>query len=151
MSIFRRETPSAAPAGSGAGAESTSGSAQRRRTHVAAGTRLRGEVGGATEVLVDGEVVGEVRVDAPVIVGADGVIEGPVTAPVVRVGGRVTGDVHASDRVEVLATGSVEGNITAPRIVISEGAFFKGSVEMKGEKGQSHPLSPQGASDSAGS
>jgi cytoskeletal protein CcmA (bactofilin family) len=128
MSIFRRETPSASPAGSG-------GPSEPRRTLVAPGTRLRGEVGGTTEVLVEGEVVGEVRVDAPVIVGADGVIEGPVTAPVVRVGGRVIGDVQASDRVEVLATGSVEGNISAPRVVISEGAFFKGRVEMTGAAG----------------
>ena len=135
MPIFRRETPSASPA-------VASGPPNSRHTHIAAGTRLRGEVGGATEVLVDGEVVGEVRVEAPVIVGTDGVIEGPVTAPVVRVGGRVTGDVLASDRVEVLATGSVEGNITAPRIVIAEGAFFKGRVEMTGEKGTAHPSPP---------
>ena len=140
MSIFRRETPSAAPAGGSA--EPPAGSPQRRRTHVASGTRLRGEIGGATEVLVEGEVTGEVRVDAPVIVGTDGVIEGPVTAPVVRVGGRVIGDVQAADRVEVLATGSVEGNISAPRIVISEGAFFKGSVEMTGDKSSSEPLQP---------
>src|SRR4051794_39242317 len=100
MSIFRRETPSAAPAGG-------SGPPDSRHTHIAPGTRLRGEIGGATEVLVEGEVVGEVRVDALVIVGTDGVIEGPVTAPVVRVGGRVIGDINASDRVEVLATGSV--------------------------------------------
>ena len=139
MPIFRRETPSASPAVAGAGPESPSVSTQRRRTHVAAGTRLRGEINGATEVLVDGEIVGEVRVEAPVIVGTDGVIEGPVTAPVVRVGGHVIGDVLATDRVEVLATGSVEGNIAAPRIVIAEGAFFKGSVEMKGEKGRETP------------
>jgi cytoskeletal protein CcmA (bactofilin family) len=136
MSIFRREPTSAAPVGAG-------GPAEPRHTHIAAGTRLRGEIGGATEVRVEGEVVGEVRVDAPVIVGADGVIEGPVTAPVVRVGGRVIGDVHAADRVEVLATGSVEGTIAAPRIVIAEGAFFKGRVEMTGEKGSPEKSPPE--------
>ncbi|HSS49955.1 MAG TPA: polymer-forming cytoskeletal protein [Thermoanaerobaculia bacterium] len=128
MSIFRRETPSESSANP---PESTSGSSPRRRlTHIAAGTRLHGEISGATEVLVDGEVAGEVRVEAPVVVGTDGVVEGPIAAPVVRVGGRVVGDVQATDRVEVLATGGLEGNISAPRVVISEGAFFKGRIEM---------------------
>jgi cytoskeletal protein CcmA (bactofilin family) len=140
MSIFRRETTSDSPAGSGAPAESASGSSPKRRlTHIAAGTRLHGEISGATEVLVDGEVAGEVRVEAPVVVGAEGVVEGPISAPAVRVGGRVVGDVQATDRVEVLATGSLEGNISAPRVVISEGAFFKGRIEMTKSKDPQPP------------
>jgi len=141
MSIFRRETPAESNAHSGATAESSSGSSPRRRlTHIAAGTRLEGEISGATEVLVDGEVAGQVRVEAPVVVGADGVVEGPIAAPVVRVGGRVVGDVLATDRVEVLATGGLEGNISAPRVVVSEGAFFKGRIEMT--KAQESPAAP---------
>ena len=126
-------------------------SAQRHRlTHIAAGTRLHGEVSGATELLVDGEVAGEVRVDAPVIVGAEGVVEGPISAPVVRVGGRVVGDITATDRVEVLATGGLEGNISAPRVVISEGAFFKGRIEMTKAK-ESQPAKSKSAPEPAGS
>ncbi|MDP9122823.1 MAG: polymer-forming cytoskeletal protein, partial [Acidobacteriota bacterium] len=30
--------------------------------------------------------------------------------------------------------GSLEGDVAAPRVVIAEGAFFKGRVEMRGEK-----------------
>ncbi|MFY9823254.1 MAG: polymer-forming cytoskeletal protein [Thermoanaerobaculia bacterium] len=138
MSIFRRETSSESPAGSGGPSDSGS-SLKRRLTHIAAGTRLRGEISGATEVLVDGEVAGEVRVEAPVVVGTDGVVEGPISAPVVRVGGRVVGDVQATDRVEVLATGGLEGNISAPRVVISEGAFFKGRIEMTKAKEPNPP------------
>jgi len=52
----------------------------------------------------------------------------------VRISGRVTGNVAATDRVEVAASGILEGDIAAPRIVIAEGAFFKGRVEMRGEK-----------------
>lgn len=131
MSIFRRDTTSESPALSGGSSELSAGSSPKRRlTHIAAGTRLQGEISGPTELLVDGEVIGEVRVEAPVVVGMDGVVEGPISAPVVRVGGRVVGDVQATDRVEVLATGGLEGNISAPRVVISEGAFFKGRIEM---------------------
>ena len=36
----------------------------RHLTHIAPGTRLLGEVTGATELLIEGEIEGEVRVDA---------------------------------------------------------------------------------------
>jgi cytoskeletal protein CcmA (bactofilin family) len=127
MSIFRRE-PSPSPLVAGGSSDPS----QRRLTHVAAGTRLQGELTGATELLVDGEIAGEVRIDAPVTVGPEGLVTGPIAAPLVRIGGRVVGNVAASDRVEVSPSGSLEGNISAPRVVIAEGAFFKGVVDMRG-------------------
>jgi cytoskeletal protein CcmA (bactofilin family) len=134
VSIFHRGTPPA-PATSG---PSDPGS-RRHLTHIAAGTLLHGAVTGSTELLIEGEVHGEVRVDAMVTVGAEGVVEGPVSAPVVRVSGRVTGNVAASDRVEVSPSGILEGDIAAPRIVIAEGAFFKGRVEMRGDRAKPAP------------
>jgi cytoskeletal protein CcmA (bactofilin family) len=126
--IFNRgTTPASATSG-----PSDPGS-RRHLTHIAAGTLLQGVVTGSTELLVEGEIQGEVRVDAMVTIGAEGAVEGPVSAPVVRVSGRVTGNVVASDRVEVAASGILEGDIAAPRIVIAEGAFFKGRVEMRGK------------------
>lgn len=142
MSIFgRRENAGAPtfPGGSQEPAQASSGSLkqqQRRITHIAPGTRVHGEISGPTELLIEGEVEGEIRIDAVVMVGGDGVVQGPITAQVVRVGGRVFGNVTAADRVEVAPSGTLEGNISAPRIVIAEGAFFKGQVEMKGERAE---------------
>ncbi|HYN20400.1 MAG TPA: polymer-forming cytoskeletal protein [Thermoanaerobaculia bacterium] len=140
MSIFgRREnagfTPSS-PGGSQDLAPSSSSlkQQQRRITHIAPGSRVKGEISGPTELLIEGEVEGEIRIDALVMIGTEGLVQGPITAQVVRVGGRVFGNVTAVDRVEVAPSGTLEGNIAAPRIVIAEGAFFKGQVEMKGEK-----------------
>ena len=133
MSFFRRENAAASAAAPGGPSESV-GSQRRRFTHIASGTRIRGEVTGPTELLIEGEVEGEIRLDAMVTVGAEGAVQGPIVAPVVRVEGRVTGNVAASERVEVAPSGSVEGDISAPRIVIAEGAFFRGRVEMKGEE-----------------
>ena len=107
---------------------------QRRITHIAPGTRIQGQLSGPTELLVEGEIEGEIRVDATVMIGTEGVVQGPVTAHVVRIGGRVFGNVTASDRIEVAPSGSVEGDVAAPRIVIAEGAFFKGRVEMMTEE-----------------
>ena len=107
---------------------------QRRITHIAPGSRIQGQLSGPTELLVEGEIEGEIRVDATVMIGTEGVVQGPVTAHVVRIGGRVFGNVTASERIEVAPSGSVEGDVAAPRIVIAEGAFFKGRVEMMTEE-----------------
>ena len=45
-------------------------------------------------------------------------------------GGRVTGNVVARERVEVRSNGRMIGDIKAPRIVIADGASFKGNVDM---------------------
>jgi cytoskeletal protein CcmA (bactofilin family) len=147
MSIFgRRENTGSAPAAPGGSPEqpsTPSRTQQRRITHIAPGSRIQGQLSGPTELLVEGEVEGEIRVDATVMIGTDGVVQGPVTAHVVRIGGRVFGNVTASERIEVAPSGSLEGDVTAPRIVIAEGAFFKGRVEMTGadrpEKEQRQP------------
>jgi cytoskeletal protein CcmA (bactofilin family) len=134
MSFFRRETAGAASAA--AAHPNDSPAAQRRRvTHIAPGTRVQGAVTGASELLIEGEVEGEIRIDSLVVVGAEGTVRGPITAQVVRVGGRVAGNVEAADRIEVTASGNVEGDMAAPRVIIAEGAFFKGRVEMRGNKG----------------
>lgn len=133
MSIFRREN-NASPAAAGTSSEPSNHSQRRGLTHIAPGTLVRGEVAGNTELLIEGEIQGEVRLGAAVTVGAEGAVEGPVAAPVVRIAGRVIGDVTATDRVEVTPSGSLEGDIRAPRVVVAEGAFFKGRVEMRGDQ-----------------
>ncbi len=140
MPIFSRRdnAPSSAPAGSpDASSSHSSSAAQRRRlTHIAPGTRIEGRLSGPTELLIEGEVEGEIGIDASVMIGNEGMVQGPITAQVVRVSGRVIGNVHASERIEVAPSGSVEGDMAAPRVVIAEGAFFKGRVEMKGEQAE---------------
>lgn len=103
-------------------------------THIAPGTRIEGRLTGPTDLLIEGEVEGEVRVDSAVVVGTEGMVQGPVSARVVRVSGKIVGDVQATERVEIAPAGSVEGDVAAPRVVIAEGAFFKGRVEMKGNQ-----------------
>ena len=140
MAFFpRRDQAAPPPAAAGGSTEPSpsSSSAQRRRvTHIASGTRIEGRLSGSTELLIEGEVEGEIRVDASVIIGNEGMVQGPITAQVVRVGGRVLGNIHAAERIEVVPSGSVEGDMAAPRVVIAEGAFFKGRVEMKGERAE---------------
>jgi len=43
--------------------------------------------------------------------------------------------VTAEETVEIRESGKLRGNITTPRLIIADGAFFKGSVEMERKPG----------------
>jgi cytoskeletal protein CcmA (bactofilin family) len=139
MPLFRRDTPpDSKPTARAEPAHTASRqSAPARQTYVAPGSTIQGTLGGATALTIDGEVDGEVNVTGEVEIGPSGVVRGPVSAKVVRVAGKVTGSVEATEMVDVLANGSLEGDITAPRVLIAEGAFFVGRVDMKAPKPQS--------------
>ncbi|HEX6201132.1 MAG TPA: polymer-forming cytoskeletal protein [Thermoanaerobaculia bacterium] len=135
MPLFRRENDEREPPSpyrQPAAAPPAPGPRERPATRIAEGTHIRGEITGTTELVVDGEVEGEIRLDARAVVGATGVVRGQVTARSVLVAGRVEGDVRGSERVEVGGSGNIQGDIAAPRVTIAEGAFFKGKVEMGG-------------------
>lgn len=160
MAIFRRDTPpSPAPAGTAAPAGAEPGGSAVRRpgssnsgaavTLIAPGTKIKGQVTGTAEVQIDGEVEGDLTVQGLVVVGTGGAMNGPIAAQVVRVVGQVIGNVTASERVEVGAAGILEGDIAAPRVVIAEGAFFKGKIDMKGDKNQ-EPRRPSNSGKGGG-
>jgi cytoskeletal protein CcmA (bactofilin family) len=97
-------------------------------------THIKGEVGGDEDVVVEGIIEGQVRITRDLRVSAGGSVRATVDAQSVIVSGEVNGDCTASQRVEIQATGRLTGNIRAPRIVIAEGALFKGTSDMSARK-----------------
>lgn len=155
MAIFRRDSPpsdSTPPTRPRPPRDVPPPDTRRSATYVAAGSRFVGELTGEAEVLVDGHFEGKIRLDSSVTVGREGKVHGEIQARSVRVEGRVEGNVRGLERVEVLATGFLEGDISARRVVIAEGAFFKGNVEMTGtEKKAPAPNRGASATDRPGS
>jgi len=49
----------------------------------------------------------------------------------ISVEGSVVGELAASERIVIFRSGCVEGNIKAPRIMLEDGAKFKGSIDME--------------------
>lgn len=103
---------------------------EMRPTYLGPKVHLAGELSGEEDVIFDGTVEGRVALAKSFRVGSHGNVHAEVSARVVVIGGTVVGDVVATERVEILPTGVLEGNLRAPKIVIAEGAKFKGSVDM---------------------
>ena len=92
---------------------------------------IKGDLHAREDIRIEGTVEGNVCVEEHcVAIGESGRIQADVRARSVTVEGQVIGNISAEDRVEVGATGSVLGDIRAGRVVLAEGARFKGSIDM---------------------
>jgi len=96
--------------------------------------KIIGELSGDEDVLVEGQIEGEIRITRDLRVGAGGVVKAKVSAQSIIVSGEILGDCEATGRVELQSTGKLTGNIRAPKIVIAEGAMFRGNSDMSGKK-----------------
>jgi len=97
---------------------------------IGAKTQFKGEITGTEPVLVEGLVEGTIRITGPLRVGPGGTVKATVSAQTVVIAGEVMGDCHANERIEIEAAGKLTGNIRAPRVVIVEGATFRGNSDM---------------------
>ncbi len=98
-------------------------------------TKIKGEITGDENVTVDGQVEGTIRITRDLRVGPGGMVKATVSAQSVAVAGELVGDCHATQRVQIEASGRLTGNIRAPRVVIVEGATFRGNSDMSGRQG----------------
>jgi cytoskeletal protein CcmA (bactofilin family) len=93
--------------------------------------RIKGEVSGDEDLLIQGRVEGTIALKAhEVSVGESGQVFADILAKTVRVDGKVQGDITAMENVVISKLGNVRGNITAPRVLLEDGAVFKGSIDM---------------------
>jgi cytoskeletal protein CcmA (bactofilin family) len=98
---------------------------------VGAGLRIRGEISGNEDLLVEGTIEGPVHIaDHKLTVGSSGKLNSEIVAREVIIHGSVKGNLRASDRIEIMKNGSVVGDVITARILIEDGASFRGSIEI---------------------
>ena len=119
-------TPSVAPTAAPRAPEPSRPAASRSSSlsTLSAGVKYEGNISGAGELQVEGNLKGDVRV-ARVVIGEGGAVEGTVHADVLDVRGRITGAIVAK-QVKLYATARVEGDITQEQLAIDQGAWFQG-------------------------
>lgn len=97
------------------------------------GVEIEGRITSNQDLRIDGKVDGTIQVgDHSVIIGQSAAIKAALVAKSILISGTVVGDVTASDRVELKAGASLDGDITAPTLVIADGAFINGTIDVAG-------------------
>jgi cytoskeletal protein CcmA (bactofilin family) len=105
--------------------------AERGMGWLGSSLRVKGDITGTEDLLIDGSVEGLIQLDGrKLTVGTAARVTADIIARDVVVYGYVKGNVHAKGRVEIKKDGSVIGNLTTAQIMIEDGADFKGSIEI---------------------
>ena len=105
--------------------------ARPAQAHIGKSVIVKGEISGTEDLYVDGEVRGAIELrDHSLTVGPNGKVEANVIAREIVVQGTLNGNVHAGDKIEIRKTGSLLGDLTTARIIIEDGAYFKGSIDI---------------------
>ena len=93
--------------------------------------KVVGEIYSNEDLFIEGYVQGTVEaLDSKLTIGLNGTMQASIMAREVVVEGTVEGNVTAAERIEIRKDAKLVGDIRTARIVVEDGAFFKGSIDL---------------------
>lgn len=119
--------------------------------HIGRSVIIKGELSGSEDLYLDGEVEGNIELrDHNLTLGPNGRIRANVNAKEIIIHGKVDGNLIGSERVELKKSAVLVGDIATQRIVIEDGAYFKGGIDIQKDttprRDQAAAASPTGTS-----
>lgn len=108
-------------------------------TRVGTGILISGRIEGDGNVVVEGRIDGEVRIKGDLQIEVSGQVRADVHARNIYVLGVLVGNAEAAEKVEIAEGGRMVGDVRSPRMLINEGAAFRGMVDMVDFEGEERP------------
>jgi cytoskeletal protein CcmA (bactofilin family) len=91
---------------------------------------ISGSLNGDEDLTVRGRVEGTLTLTKTLVVEPTGVVKAEVQVKNCVIAGAIVGNVTASESVEITREGRMVGDINAPRVIIVDGASFRGRIDM---------------------
>ena len=102
----------------------------RGQASIGKAVKINGQIYSKEDLYVDGDVEGTIELqEHRLTIGPNGKVHSNIKAREVVILGNVQGNVEASDKLEVRKNARLVGDIKTARIVIEDGAYFKGSID----------------------
>ena len=105
-------------------------SSSQRPTIVGKTMKIVGEVVSEEELYIDGELEGTLELRNPLTIGPNSKVIANIKATEIVVFGSVRGNVEALNRISLRAGASMIGDIKTAGIIIDDGAYFKGGIDI---------------------
>ena len=90
---------------------------------------VSGNLNGDEDLTVRGRVEGTLTLTKALVVEPTGVVKAEVQVKSCIISGAVVGNVTASESVELKKEGRMVGDISAPRVILVDGANFRGRID----------------------
>lgn len=91
---------------------------------------ISGKLTGDEDLTIRGRVEGELSLSHTLIVEPSGIVKANVAVKNAIVSGVVVGNIAATESVELTREGRMVGDIRAPRVILVDGASFRGRIDM---------------------
>ncbi len=111
--------------------------------------KIVGDITSDEELFVDGELEGTLELRNRLTIGPTGKIQANIRATEVVVFGSVRGNVEAEHRISLRAGATIVGDIKTAGIVIEDGAYFKGGIDISKTEPAKSNSAPQAKSNTA--
>jgi len=92
---------------------------------------VKGQIFSREDLTIDGEVEGTVELqEHRLTVGPNGKVIASIKAREVVVLGTIHGNVETTDKIDIRKDAKLLGDIKTARVVIEDGAYFKGNIDI---------------------
>ena len=92
---------------------------------------MKGQIFGREDLTIDGEVDGTVELqEHRLTIGTNGKVVATIKAREMVVLGTVHGNIEIREKIEIRKDAKLVGDIRTARIVIEDGAYFKGNIDI---------------------
>lgn len=97
------------------------------------GTRLEGELHFASQLVVAGQIKGNIRCESTLIIERGGRVEGRIEAPGIIVHGEMEGTVLASSFLEICTGAMVAGDVASRSVRVDEGSMLTANLMISAD------------------
>jgi len=116
----------------------------RSSASIGKAVKINGQIFSKEDLYVDGDVEGTIELaENKLTIGPSGRVQAGIRAREVVVLGQIQGNVEAMDKLDIRKDAKLVGDIKTARIIIEDGAYFKGSIDIvKGDAAKVRPAAP---------
>jgi cytoskeletal protein CcmA (bactofilin family) len=112
--------------------------------------KVVGNIFSREDLYVDGDLDGTVEAtENKLTIGPNGTAKATIRAREIVVLGAIQGNVEATDKIEIRKDARLSGDIRTARIIIEDGAYFKGSIDIVKPEPKPAPKPAQPANTAA--
>lgn len=105
---------------------------------------VKGQIVAREDLTIDGEVEGTVEChEHRLTIGPNARVQSNLKAREIVIHGSIQGNVEAADKIDIKKEAKLVGDIKTSRIVIEDGAYFKGSIDISKTAPVKGPQQPQ--------
>ena len=104
---------------------------------IVSGTTITGNINSEVNLIIEGEVHGNVVCSSKVTIGTTGMVKGNINCVNAEIEGHMDGELTIENLLVLKSTSKILGDIETLKLTIEEGAYFEGKCVMKSTKPQS--------------